>query len=389
MDLRRKREFSWAHMSTPANTPVPLASSVANVLAAPVAVNPPPPTLTVVPGYEADDALMSYAAQLGLSKDLKLPEVPAAAVAAPGSQTAEVAAAVVPGSVTPATTPPANETPEAKIARLEAELVTAKAGNNLAADGTPKAGELAAPGGSPAQPAVPIQAPSPENPLVNLRTPDAFTAAQTAASALKAWSIQHPEGGELPAQLAQLAENAEAHRTGRAPGTVQPVAVAIDADMARRIHANAEQLLDLHLPARQQFVQRENRAVQFVREQAPEMFDAAKPESTLFKGFIANYPQLLQIDHWPLIIRDLVKGHIANGVQTPAPAAAGGAPALPANVVPLEQGKTVPLAPIAPLGGGGSAAPPISQQRIDAAQERLNAGTYTDDDLTILGAAAV
>lgn len=355
-------------------TPTPNATA-ATVIPAPAPAAAPGTVAGSLLNHEADDAMLAYARGLGVDLGQATPAaepVPAPAPAPPAA--------------------PATETPAEKLARLKAE--TAALEKTLAPEGTPApvAGER--PVQDPVRPV--LITPTADNPLVNLRTAEHLDLTERAARGLQEWAITHRnDGGELPLAVAQLVEDAEAARLGREPVklTAPPV---ITADAVPQIELATAQMLGTHVAQRRQVLAGQAQALDAIRRDTPEFLDQAKETGQLYARVGQLYPQLAGLPEWPFIARDLVTGFLANRpkpagaapVQTPAPAAPV-LTVLPPPTAPDAQGRQVPIAPGAPIGGLAVSGRPISQKALDEAEARLNAGTASDADLTILSAAAV
>ncbi len=344
---------------------------------------PPPPASTVTGFFsaassEADDFTIAAAREAGVSDtDLGIEPAPAQE---PGAETPPVEAEELAPAASTDEPPaeeetPAEETPEAKIARLEAELAASKA--------------------APAEPAPvslpPLTSPLPGQPLATIASEDQFTLLADAAKQLRTWAFANRDGGELPLPLANLMERAEAALAGRnaAPLTEAPFYTP---EQTAKLHELGEAMLTDHIPHRRQFMQVEAGALGKVRETAPAMLDAKTPEGETFTAFLKEYPEFRGFPAWPLIVRDLTTGYLANKPKAAGTKAAK-APAL--TIVPkppevqTQAGRSVPLAPAAPIGGSAIGGMPVSQARLDQASNRLDSGTASEEDMLILSAAAV
>lgn len=363
-----------------ADAPAPAATSP-TAQAATVSAPAPPADPGTVAGsllnHEADDAMLAYAAGLGV--DLGTAPV----VTAPQP--------IAPTPVLPVVTD--SETPAQKLTRLEAEAAELR--KTLAPEGEPVPTAAIPPVQAPSAPApAPIFTPTPENPLVNLRTVEHLDLTERAARGLQEWAIIHrADGGELPLSVAQLVEDAEAARIGREPVKLTAAPV-ISAEAVPQIELATAQMLGTHVAQRRQVLAGQAQALDTIRKDSPAFLDQSKEEGQLFARVGQLYPQLAGLPEWPFIARDLVTGFLANrpaakpAATTPAPSLQV-LPAPTAPTAPDARGQQVPIAPGAPIGGLAPSGPPISQSRIDAAQQRLDAGTHNDDDLITLSAAAV
>lgn len=392
-----------------AASPAPARATVVKAGAETVLTTPQhaagaPATPVNTPGHLLGDADVLYAANtLGLAEDLGLtPGTGAVASPAGGSspeddeetQTDAGTETEEEGTggegeaeedLPPAETP-GEETPAERVARLERELAEARGETLPASEAVTPAGEAS--GAQP--PAAPLVVPTAANPLANLRTNEHFAVAEQSARSLKEWAYRNRDGGSLPPALLQQIENAEAVRTGRAPRTVSEPQ-SVDADTAATLYTQAERMLEQDLPARRQFVGAEQQALGLVRQSAPRLLDAKAPEGQFFQRFTQSYPQLMQSPEWPLIVRDLVTGYLANNPDAAKKAGAKmpAAGKKTAATVKNTKGQDVPFAGSAPVGGAAPAAPSYSQREVDGAYERLRKGKASEKDLSILGAAAV
>lgn len=117
--------------------------------------------------------------------------------------------------------------------------------------------------------------------------------------------------------LANVMEQAEAAIGGRA---AVPVTEAPFYTPEKRPGSElSESMLAYDLPARRKFIQLETSALGKVRETAAPMLDAKTPEGQVFAAFLAEYPEFRGFPAWPLIVRDLTTGYLANKPKAAKP----------------------------------------------------------------------
>lgn len=299
----------------------------------------------------------------------------APAAEAPEAAGEEIAPEAATTEAEPAAEAAAPETPGDELAQLRARLAELEA----KAEAEEKPSTVGAVDPLPALP------PLPDNPLINLRAPAQLEAAEKTARELKAWAFKNRDGGEVPVALAQAAENAEAARLGRKPGTIT-APVELDSERVADLHNSAEALLTDYLPRRWQQLKDERAALSVLRQQNPEFLDPKDQRCQLSRQFAHQFPALMQYPDWPLVIRDLVTGYLQN-----RKAEGGSRKATPAKpTAPLAStGRPVPVAPRAPIGGNAPGGIPVSQSVLRQAEERVSKNAATDDDWRTLFAAAV
>lgn len=350
---------------------------------------------------EADDADLAFARMAGIPEiELGIGAVTTPPAAAPGAGSQESGAGGTPAAAPVVATPPAAETQEARVARLRAELAAAEAGQPVQTPAPPAPGspEGRPPLSAPAPSVLPpLGGPMPGQPLAAVTGEQNFAFLAETAKRVKSWAFAHRDGGEMPADLASLLERSEALITGRQAAEVRDPRY-FDAERTAHLHELSEAMLTEHLPAREQMVQAESRFLGQVTSETPEMLDVSKPEGQLFYRIVRAYPALRQYRDWPLLVRHIARDYKANATPAPAAAAvatppatvAAAAAATPAAAaqVPAIGGGTVPLAPAGSIGGLSVGGAPVSQTRLDEAEARLNAGTFTEADLLLLSAAA-
>lgn len=365
---------------------------------------------------DADDSDLAFARAAGIS-DFEL-GIGAAVPTTPATGTPATPAAATPGATplvgtavqpvsggtpaapapaTPAT--PAAETAEQRIARLKKELAEAEGGAPAAAGEAPAL---------PVQtPALPPIGPAPGRPLAAVSGDQNFAFLAEAAKRMKQWAFAHRDGGDMPADLAALLERSEALIMGRQPAEVKEGRY-FDAEKTAHLFTLSEEMIAEHLPARQRELAAENHFLGKIRTESATFLDPSKPEGQMFYRVAAAYPALRQYPDWPLLARHIARDYLANQESAPAaaaanapggaPAGAAGAAALPgatatpaaaAATVPAVGGGTVPLAPAASIGGATLGGAPVSQARLNEAEQRMNAGTATDEDWQVLSASAV
>lgn len=349
----------------------------------------PQPSITPAPsapGYfsidtsEVDDATIAELRKLGVPES-ELGIDPEPSTLSDAATQTKNRVTPPPAEETAAATAP--ETPEQKIARLERELAEAKK------DEKGSGGEEGKRSEAPSAELPPVAQPLPGQPLATIATEPHLAAIADSAKALKTWAFAHRDGGELPLELAQKMEDAEALIAGRARVEVKEAPI-YTAEHAARLHELAERMLEEDLPVRRQFLQLETGALAKVRETAPAMLDAKSEEGQAFRAFIQQYPQVRGIPAWPLLVRDWTTGYLANkAAASAAKPEPKPAPAAKAPEVATPGGGSAPLAPAAPIGGNATGGVPVSQKALDEAEARLATGSATEADMLLLSAHAV
>ncbi|HEV8383762.1 MAG TPA: hypothetical protein VGQ11_02745 [Candidatus Acidoferrales bacterium] len=245
-----------------------------------------------------------------------------------------------------------------------------------------------------------LTAPLPGQPLALLTKPEQLNYAVDTARRLREWARANSQGGDMPVDLLTAVEKAQSLVLGRTPEEIKE-GKYFDAEKAAEMFEQADRMINEYVPARRDFVQAENHYLGKLKAEVPESLDPKKPKGQVFARILHSYPQFRQFPEWPLLVRDLTDGFIANTpkagspaggnsqVRTPAPAPVGSPTGTKPAEVPVQGGGTAPLAPAAATSSAAPAGVPVSQARLDQANERMEKGTYTEEDLLILSAAAV
>lgn len=252
-----------------------------------------------------------------------------------------------------------------------------------AGDGAPTAEELAAENAelkakleAAPQPIAPVIVPG--SPLSHVQTSEQLKGVLLDAKAAKEWAFDHlSEGGELPQDLV-------AALTGADPSQAQPM--TLTPQEARELYKRSDKMITELVPARAQHLQVEQATIAGVQKQDPDAFKATTEMGKLVGGIIKQVPQLLTHPQWAAFASDWARGYLA---RTRAEAAAKGK-AGAVKTVKTGNGKTVPLAPNASVGGRRTTVRPdakVSAETKAAAGRALNGKGTQKDILALLKVA--
>lgn len=288
---------------------------------------------------------------------------------------------------------PASETTvgravQARIAAIQGEMAELNAG--VSTKGTKDAK-----GETEETDTNPVEVPAPTvaiagRPLALVRDERGLTYLQATAKSVKAWARSNSDGGEMPAELRGAMEKANQLITGNQESKLNLPDDFLDAKAVGHFLGLAEDMLDERIPQQRQFVAAESAAHAAVAKESPAYFDTKKPEGQLVERILTLYPWMRQVPEWPGLVRDLATGFMQNrkveGKQLAADGKGKVADGKATDTPPVTNtdGKVVPLAPAAPIGGNSSAVPAVTQKALDEAQERMTKGTASDADWRLL-----
>ena len=99
--------------------------------------------------------------------------------------------------------------------------------------------------------------------------------------------------------------------------------------------AQANGMLERHIPARQRYLQSEAAQRDFLKTNYPTYLDPKTEEGKTFDDFVRQFPQVKQLPHWPGVVAAAVRGHLAfqadQAARAEAAKGAGAAAATPAK----------------------------------------------------------
>jgi ubiquitin len=173
-----------------------------------------------------------------------------------------------------------------------------------------------------------VAAPSAADPLSDVQNEDELQARVAQAIAVKRWCITNPDGGVVTNDKGEEVE--------------------ISAEAARKMMADVEERLTLHVPRRAKYLAEESANAALAREFYPDLYkgDNAKMREQLLKA----WPEVMRFPDWQLVLGDYMTGH---KLRTEKAAAAK---------LPVK--KTAKLAP--PVPKAGAAKPASNQTRAKA-----------------------
>lgn len=272
---------------------------------------------------------------------------------------------------------------KARITAIEGEL--AELGTAPGAKDAKGAGDAAE---VPAIEIPALTAPIAGRPLALVRDERGLGFLQATAKSVKSWARQNSEGGEMPADLRANMEKANQLITGNKDSKLNVSEDFLDAKTVGHFLGLAEDMLDERIPQQQQFLAAEATTHAAVAKESPAFFDVKKPEGQLVQRILTIYPWIRQVPEWPGLVRDLATGFLQNrkadGTTKSAADAKGEEGKTAAPKVTNTEGKVVPLAPSAPLGGSGGSPVAPTQTALDEAMKRAEQGKASDDDWKLL-----
>ncbi len=221
--------------------------------------------------------------------------------------------------------------------------------------------------------------PTPENPLADVLDRETLAAHANFAQELEDWCIDHNHtGGTMPARL-------DAIITGRTLEEVKAEPREFSTEQTQAMRKNARQRLVRDIPARQQWLQHDAQALNYVRTHYP---DALKPETEtgkLYARFEREFPAIKALPTWRVALLDCVRGaqqRIAEEAKRTTGPQGKTAETTPAEVKPSSKGQDVPLAPRPPGKPGG--APPKTGGANGKPRPQLSASMNAEELAAIL-----
>jgi chromosome segregation ATPase len=173
-----------------------------------------------------------------------------------------------------------------------------------------------------------VLAPNAENPLADVADAETLNARVANARAVKRWCIENPEGGTV--------KNAEG------------VEVEIEPAAARRMLADAEEVLTIHGPKRERFLVEQREHDRVARETYPEMFKKGSEAEKAYGSLIEAWPEVLRFPDHKVVLGDYIAGFNARMVA--------GKTKPEAAEKPVKRGIALPVpkvtAPKPKVGGG-------------------------------------
>lgn len=175
------------------------------------------------------------------------------------------------------------KTAEEKATAVEAELEKVKA----------EAAELREAGGK----AEVVAAPSADNPLSDVSSPAELTARVNNAVAVKRWCIENPDGGTV--------KNKDGEE------------VEIEPAQARKMLADAEEVITVHAPRRERFLQESEGHTKAARDAYPEMFKKGTEMEKAFQSLVRAWPEVTRFPDSLLVLGDYITGFKARTAMKP------------------------------------------------------------------------
>ena len=189
------------------------------------------------------------------------------------------------------------KTAEEAKAAAETELERVKA----------EAEELRNSGGKPEV----VSAPTAANPLSDVSDPAELAARVNNAVAVKRWCIENPEGGTVKNKGGEDVE--------------------IEPAQARKMLADAEELLTIHAPRRERFLAESETHAKVARESYPEMFKKGSESEKAYQNLLRAWPEVTRFPDYQVVLGDYLTGFNARTAKKPdagKPAAEAKKPAI-------------------------------------------------------------
>lgn len=196
----------------------------------------------------------------------------------------------------------------------------------------------------------PVPTPTPASPLADVLDANALAAHRNFAEQLEDWAIDHnSEGGTMPAEL-------DAVITGRTVEAAKAEPTQWSAEQTREMRKTAQQRLRRDIPQREQWLQMDARAEQYVQSHYP---DALKPESEtgkLYAQFEREFPAIKALPTWRVALLDCVRGAQLRIAEEQKRQGTKPGETTPPAAKP--KGQDAPLAPVPPGKPAGAGAKP-------------------------------
>jgi hypothetical protein len=142
-----------------------------------------------------------------------------------------------------------------------------------------------------------VLAPTAADPLSDVTDANSLRAKFNEALAVKRWCIENPEGG--------VVKNAKGEE------------VEIEGAQARRMLADAEEIITVHGPKRERFLTEEAQHDAVARESYPEMFKSGTEAEKAFRSVLEAWPDVVRFPDYKLVIGDYIRGHQARTAKKP------------------------------------------------------------------------
>jgi hypothetical protein len=161
------------------------------------------------------------------------------------------------------------------------------------------------------------------------------------AMAVKRWCIENPDGGTVQAGEKEI---------------------DIEAAQARKMLADAEEMITLHVPRRQQFLTEKVENERVARAEYPEMFKSGSDMEKAYHNLLKAWPDVMRFPDYQLVIGDYMRGNAermakkAEATKTPTKAKQPLAPPVPKVAAPKPKQKSgTTLSRVAEAGGSEAA----------------------------------
>lgn len=150
----------------------------------------------------------------------------------------------------------------------------------------------------------PVLAPSIQNPLADVSDMKSLNDRLANAFTVKRWCTENPDGGTV--------RNAKGEE------------VDIDTAAARKMLADAEEMILVHGPRREKFLAEHESHTAVAREVYPELFERGTEMQKQFSNLIAAWPEVMRFPDYHLVLGDYMTGLKArSGKAAEASAVAG------------------------------------------------------------------
>ena len=127
----------------------------------------------------------------------------------------------------------------------------------------------------------PVLSPTPDSPLADVDTPEALEAKISAAQEVRRWALRNTDGATVK----------------RPDGNE----VFLDADQVKDYLLKADDLITLHAPAKKQWLEQRQPALQAAKNLFPDMFKAGTQLQAAYEATVKQAPELLKLpqhEYW-------------------------------------------------------------------------------------------
>lgn len=173
------------------------------------------------------------------------------------------------------------KTAEEEAAALKVELETAKTEAAALREAKPEI----------------ISAPSAANPLSDVSDPAELATRVNNAVAVKRWCIENPDGGTV-----KKADGSE---------------IEIDSAQARRMLADAEEVITVHAPRRERFLAESETHGKVAREVYADMFKKGSETEKAYQNLLRAWPEVTRFPDYQLVLGDYLTGFNARTAKKP------------------------------------------------------------------------